>query len=116
MKTLILILSLILLSANIAFADKSITFGWDANNEPDLKGYRIYEKAADNNYVLIEDVVYTVTSHTIIVPDIIEKTWVFTAYDMSNNESGYSNEVSSDTKPPGTPTFRITVIVDVVNP
>ena len=109
------ILLFILLSGNTAFADKSITFSWDANTESDLAGYRLYEVTAAGSHSLVADV-GNVIAHTVIVPDVTDKAWVLTAYDTTNNESGYSNAVNIDTKAPGSPTLRITIIIDVVTP
>ena len=96
-------------SVSTVFADRSITFGWDANTESDLAGYRLYEKLSDGSYSLVADV--KGLTHTITVADLVDKEWVLTAYDTSNNESEYSNEVSKDTISPNAPSFRITIDV-----
>jgi hypothetical protein len=102
---------------NYAYADKVITFEWDANTEADVAGYRLYEKAtlADGtvNYIVISEV-GNVTEESITVPNLIDKVWVLTCFDTSNNESGKSNEVGKDTIAPNTPTFRIKTTVEVI--
>jgi hypothetical protein len=101
---------------------KTITFQWDSNTEADMAGYKLYKgSAAGGPYTFIVSIPYlpgvpTQTSPTdIIVPDGTETViyFVLTAYDISNNESGYSNEVNAriDFKPPGNPVqFIIKVI------
>ncbi len=103
----IFIFAVLAVSGNTVFGDRLITFGWDANTEADLAGYRLYEKLSDGSYSLVADV--SELTHTITVADLVDKAWVLTAYDTSNNESGYSNEVSKDTIPPDAPSVRITI-------
>ena len=71
---------------------------WDANAESDLAGYRVYLGAkAGGPYTRIAEVPSEVEpKFTYSVPGENEKTYFFvvTAYDVSGNESGYSNEVS----------------------
>jgi len=110
-----------LATMSIANAAQSITFGWDANMEADLAGYRLYEKAilvdGTPNYTLITEIGKKDTVTTISAPDLIDRTWVLTAFDTSNNESGYSNEAGRDTVPPTSPGgFKITVVVEVNTP
>lgn len=102
---MVVLVMLMLFSMNISFADRLATFSWDANIESDLAGYKLYEKLIDNNYVLVVDVGVT-TTHPLIIADNLEHTYVLTAYDTVNNESGYSEEavavaVPIDTTAPG---------------
>ena len=69
-----------------------VRLAWNQNTESDLAGYKLYSGPSSGNY----DNVYVVgnqTSYTI--QDLVEgQTYYFavTAYDKSNNESGYSAE------------------------
>ena len=77
----------------MAFADTSVKLVWDANIESDLAGYKLYKGNESGVYNDVTDV-GNVTQYTVDVPD---GTWYFalSAYDTSDNESGYSNEVST---------------------
>jgi hypothetical protein len=88
----------------------SIDLQWDPNTEPELAGYKIYWGTSSGNYNSSKDVGRT-TSYTITGLDE-GKTYYFaaTAYDGSNNESGYSNQISytvpySDTDGDGVPDY-----------
>ncbi|MCK4987933.1 MAG: fibronectin type III domain-containing protein, partial [Desulfobacterales bacterium] len=72
----------------------SVELEWDPNTEPELAGYKIYWGTSSGNYGSSKDVGKT-TIYTISGLDE-GKTYYFaaTAYDGSNNESGYSNQVS----------------------
>lgn len=90
----------------------NVTLTWDANTEADLSGYKVYYKTVSPGSP------YNGTSATegnapIDVGNVTQFTlndltdgqtyyFVVTAYDLSNNESGYSNEVQSapGTTPP----------------
>jgi fibronectin type 3 domain-containing protein len=50
MKKLILVLFIVLLVSTPALSGKSITLIWDANTEPDLMGYRIYQSRVQGKY------------------------------------------------------------------
>jgi hypothetical protein len=71
-----------------------IRIAWDPNSEEDLAGYRIYYGTASGEYgkpvTIAKETTYTIagliTGQTYYI--------AVTAYDTSNNESGYSNEVS----------------------
>jgi hypothetical protein len=97
-----------------------VTFGWNANAESDLAGYRLYEGITPGNYIQVYDIpVSDLTDpadpeYTITVPKNIYY-WALTAYDTSGNESGYSDEV--DSVKPGAPGgFKVKVIVEVTVP
>lgn len=70
------------------------TLGWNANAEPDIAGYKIYQGTTSGIYTVVYDVgnvlTYTVAGLT------MGTTYYFaiTAYDISLNESGFSAEVS----------------------
>lgn len=81
----------------------SIQFGWDANTETDIAGYRLYQSAAPGDYFLADGtfdpnmcVVTVGTITTCIQRNVAQGThyWVLSAYDTFGNESGPSNEVT----------------------
>lgn len=70
-----------------------VTLAWDANTEPDLDGYKLYYGTSSHNYTTNVDVGNT-TEYTLT--GLTEGTTYYfaaTAYDTSNNESGYSTEI-----------------------
>jgi len=99
----------------------NLTLGWDANTEADLAGYRIYSTHVPGDYILgpngegnIADVSVPSTETTIDLSSEQDGNicFVATAYDISGNESGPSNEIcwELDTSSPNTPTnFKIIV-------
>ena len=98
-KKLILILIILVAVPVIALAGE-VVLEWDApttNSDGtelnDLSGYKIYYGTTSGVYTEIEDV-GNVTTYR--VTDLAETTWFFavTAYDLSLNESEYSNEVN----------------------
>ncbi len=114
MKKLLLAICLVLLFPVLTFAD-DVKIGWNPNTESDLGGYKVYFGEASGVYdspnspvdignplpVLIEiegepipqlKIVATLTGllsgHTYYI--------VVTAYDITDNESNYSLEISGD--------------------
>ena len=94
-----------------AYAAGSVDLEWDPNTEPELAGYKIYWGTSSGNYTFSKDVGKT-TSYTVTGLDE-GKTYYFvaTAYDGSDNESGYSNQISytvpySDTDGDGVPDYQ----------
>ncbi|OPY74741.1 MAG: hypothetical protein A4E63_00608 [Syntrophorhabdus sp. PtaU1.Bin050] len=72
-----------------------ITLAWNANTETDLAGYKVYYGTASQNYDWFVDV-GRVTAYTVAnLTDGVRYYFTVTAYDSSNLESVYSNEVSS---------------------
>jgi hypothetical protein len=69
---------------------------WNANPEPDLAGYRVYQATASGAYSTpLATLDKTTTSYT--VTGLQNRTtyfFVVTAYDEAGNESAFSNEVS----------------------
>ena len=93
-----------------AYAE-SIDLQWDPNTEPELAGYKIYWGTSSGNYTSSRDVGDT-TSYTLTGLDEGRTYYVAaTAYDGSDNESGYSNQISytvpySDTDGDGVPDYQ----------
>lgn len=108
----ICILAMTLAMAFTAHAEPAKTFGWDANTESDLAGYRIYQSDISGDYVFGGP-----TSPNFVAeipcgpndPTCCEyvkaaspgpgKWYVATAFDLNSNESLPSNEIES--LPPG---------------
>jgi VCBS repeat-containing protein len=88
--------------------DAQVSVDWNDNGEGDLDGYRVYRSTTSGSgYGQIADV--SSSSHTDTgVSNGTTYYYVVTAYDTSDNESGYSNEASAtpqgDTTPPADPT------------
>jgi hypothetical protein len=71
-----------------------LNLAWDSNTASDLAGYRVYYGTASKAYGSPIDV-GNVTTYTLTgLPSGQTYFIAVTAYDTSNNESGYSNEVS----------------------
>ena len=75
------------------------TLAWDPVNDPNLAGYRIYYGSAPGTY--LQPIgqglnVGNVTTYTVTATGLSSGTTYYfaaTAYDTSNNESVYSNEI-----------------------
>lgn len=98
-----------------------VTLSWDANPEQDLNGYKIYYGSNSRNYEEILNV-GRVTSFEFAEGTFMAGRQYFaavTAYDNSNNESGFSTEVSF-TLPvqtrPAAPIFNIVESMGVSGP
>jgi len=104
----ILSILIILLYTTICFGGE-ITLAWDANSESNIKGYKIYYGPASHTYNKNIDT-GKVTTYTVNnIPSGEKLYYAVTAYDTSNNESDYSNEVfyTVPTTPPSTTTTMI---------
>jgi len=119
MKKLILAFVFCLVATTVMAA--AVTFRWDANTETDLAGYRLYQTDVSGQYVYGPgdgtNRVATISVDLSATPAVhpteyrLENVadgrhyWVLTAYDLSGNESGRSNEVSTviDSAPPAPP-------------
>ena len=94
--------------ATPAFAAQ-IRLAWDPNTEPDLAGYRVYWGTASGSYGTPANAgtatTYTITGLT------AGQTYQLAvkAYDSSNNESGFSNEVSGMATHPGSVIIATTI-------
>lgn len=97
MKKSIFVLFCITLVLSVGLASgESIKLVWDANSEADLAGYKVYSSQTNGGpYTLVRDVGNVCE----LVLDVTAKPegpiyYVATAYDLSGNESGYSNQAS----------------------
>ena len=71
-----------------------ITMTWDPNNEPDLAGYKVYYGSSSRNYEVFADVG---NQTTCTLSDLEEGQTFYlaaTAYDVTGNESDYSEELT----------------------
>jgi hypothetical protein len=75
-------------------SNAQIKLAWDPNPEPDVAGYQIYYGTASRNYGHSIDV-GNVTAYALLgLTQGVTYYIALTAYDSSNNESAFSNEVS----------------------
>lgn len=122
MKTLFIsmVMIIFLLTAGIAGA-ANVTFRWDANPETDLAKYKLYQaETAGGPYTKAQVVGEGNLVAIMLLADLADPAnpeytltdvadgqhyWVLTAADLTNNESGFSNEVTTiiDTTPPAPP-------------
>jgi len=124
MKKLLVLMvtTIILLVASIAVA-ANVTFRWDANTETDLAKYKLYQaETAGGPYVKAQvigegNLVAIILVNLAATPPVhpteytLENVadgrhyWVLTAADLTNLESGFSNEVTTviDSTPPAPP-------------
>ena len=96
--TFIISASLLLLALFPAhLAASAMTLAWDPNGEPDLAGYKIYYGTQSRDYDFVIDV-GNVTYYTVryLAPETLHY-FALTAYDISRNESDFSDEVSAIT-------------------
>lgn len=97
-------------------ATSSVTLAWEANTEPDLAGYKLYQGAAAGGPYTLKQTLGLVTTTTVAGLQDGTHYFVLTAFDTGGNESGYSNEVSKafDTAAPTAPrNVVITITVTV---
>ena len=110
MKTLILTLILIFgLVTSIYAAD--VTLEWDANTEPDLAGYYVYQadRIGDRTTQWVK-----ITPDLILLPTFVvtgldnnNYAWMVTAVDESGNESFVSNMVERFDRIPPVPPVNV---------
>jgi len=87
---------------------EAVNLEWDANTDDTVK-YRVYSSTISGIYDVDEYEETTLNTYTMDLPDG-KYYFVVTAIDEADNESGYSNEVTTsiDTMPPMVPgTLRI---------
>lgn len=120
MKNLIIITVLaIVLISTVARAGSTVTLIWDANTEPNLTGYNVYQSGVSGQPGVK---VKTVTSPIAVLPDLLDGPayFVVTAYDTEGLESGYSNQVGKILKsPPKVPQglgYTVTITITVTQP
>jgi len=106
MKKLVLsfILSLLLV---VPVFGADVTLQWDANSEPDLAGYKIYQADRNGNVTGAWAEIDTSVTNTYTVTgiDLAQNyAWLVTAIDTQDNESFVSNMVELyDRTSPGPP-------------
>jgi len=84
----------LLTSVSLAFSG-SVTVSWDANTEADLEGYKVYYGLESRNYSEVLDVG---NANSVAFSELnADRTYFFsvTAYDLTGNESPFSDEVSA---------------------
>jgi hypothetical protein len=92
-KILLILLSSLGLFSSISGADRIVS--WNPNQEPDLAGYRLYWGTTSKNYTEKIDLG---NRNKIRILDLIPNTvyyFALTAYDIANNESSFSDEVTT---------------------
>lgn len=98
-------------------ATTTVNLAWDANTEPDVAGYKLYQSSGPTGTKALAQTVGLVT--TTAVTGLVDGNWcwVLTAFDGSGNESGYSNQVChlSDTVPPANPK-NVRIVSTTTNP
>ncbi len=87
----ILFISLLGITNNSQAGQATLT--WDANTEADLAGYKVYYGTSPSSYNTSINI-GNVTTYSLTLNDGATYYFAVTAYDTSNNESGYSNKVS----------------------
>lgn len=94
-------LSLLFVVVALSYAEppSEVTLAWDANSEPDLAGYRIFERSYVDTYdYTTPSWEGTETTCTLSVSG--HRAFVARAFDEEGNESENSNEASTwDGKP-----------------
>jgi hypothetical protein len=117
MKKLIAILAILFCASAAQALTVKLVFEWDANDEPDLAGYRLYTSTTSGQYtrgqyLLSTDQVTTCEDIIDIEPGEVVY-YVLTAFDLDGDESGFSNEVNfflpnqGPGLPPASPAFRL---------
>ena len=110
MKKLIIVLFFVLVGSTPAFTEKTITFIWDANTDPNLMGYRIYQSRVKGQYTfgkysqnLLEEIYCLPSDQTCCTFTIGKNSgraryYVSTAIGIDGFESGPSDEVKISNK------------------
>ncbi|MCH7574705.1 MAG: FG-GAP repeat protein [Candidatus Marinimicrobia bacterium] len=79
-------------------ADQQITLSWSANTEPDFLRYRIYGGTSPNPITLVDSTADGAGVTSKAIAGLVNDTRYYyriTAFDVSGDESEYSNEVSA---------------------
>jgi hypothetical protein len=133
MKKITLILTFVFVLCgfliNAFAADKAITFAWEQDLPTDMGGWKLHYGLSSGSYTQVIDIPYSTCDMT-KTPPACEATkniamvvggeeaiyfFALTAYDTSNNESGFSNEVSKYLDfiaPPNPATFTATIQIE----
>lgn len=116
MKKILMFVLVLLIFVPLAFGMPGVKqwrLAWDANTETDLAGYKVYwrteiESYADNMSQDVGNVLNCPLSNLPLASDVTYY-FVLTAYDTSENESDFSNEVAHflDQMTPGVPVLRL---------
>lgn len=115
MKKLLFLLFCMIFCTSLSAA--TVQISWDPNTESDLAGYKVYYGTASGQYGAPVDVGLVTTFDVLGIDDETEYFVAVTAYDLSGNESDFSDEVSiiiGDLTPPGPPKNIILQILDQV--
>lgn len=117
-KILFALLAIVLISSIVYAQNHNITFVWDKNSEPDLAGYKLYQRDQTSDFYKVADIMSDSNRYMLDTNISTVNYWVITAYDESGNESDFSNEVSftPDNISPGPPQGlrieSISVVID----
>jgi hypothetical protein len=72
----------------------SVRVSWNANSESDLGGYKVYYGTRSETYANVQDVGMVTSADVEGLSQGRDYYFAVTAYDVSGNESGFSNEAS----------------------
>ena len=116
-RLLLIILTVLYLATGAQAAD--IPVSWNANEEADLAGYKVYYGTGTGVYETTIDV-ENITSYIVTLNPEIKTEYFFavTAYDTSGNESPFSNEASievPDEFAPAAPTGFQAIIQAIIS-
>ena len=130
MKRTLIILAILLFASMALAATVELNFAWDRNTETDLAGYRLYYSATAGAYVkgtgsanFLQAILVSGSTHPNTTLQQISGSegqkiyFVLTAYDLSGNESGFSNEVNytiPDVTPPAPPKGLVATLIRII--
>jgi len=120
----LIVLCILGFAYKVAFGQETkatrLTFEWDANTEPDLKGYKLYN-VLHPEIILVDIPAGTETAAIEIqATEGHEQCYYLQAYDLLDNEGGPSNIVCKTfAYPPGNPVnleMSIQIIININQP
>ena len=85
---------------NAIAGDRIIDISWIANAEPDIAGYYVYRATTPGGPYTYKSSLITSTNYRDNVSNLVRYYYVVTAKDYTENESGYSFEVSAEASAP----------------